>query len=302
MRVSPQTIINSRFGVGLALTLSRSIPARAGYSIVRHVADWISRRKKWDLVQAARLNQWVVSGRCLSAAELDEVVEATFRHTARCLFDLYHNLHDREAAERMIEFTPEIDTVIQSSQESRQRLVVVGVHMSNFDMVAQAAALRGLRAQAISVERPNKGYQWQNQLREMSGLEITPASKSALRRANQRLKNNGVVLTGLERPLPGSKYHPLFFGRPSPLPVAHIQLALKTHSPVVVAAAIMRTDGIYTIQASNPIELRSYPDRNTEIIANAERILEIAEDFIRQAPYQWSMFFPVWPDLRSEVP
>ncbi len=299
MRLDPQSIINSRIGVGLALGFGRALSPRLGIPLARGIADWISRRRRWSLVRAARLNQWVARGCRSTPEELDLAVRDTFRHTARCIYDLYHNLHNLEAAEKLIRFTPEIDAVIEGSRsEGGQGLLVVGVHMSNFDMVAQAAALRGLRAQAISVPRPNDGYEWQNELRVIAGLEITPASKEALRKAHARLEAGGVVITGMDRPVEDSRYRPRFFGHPSAAPVAYIQLALRAKVPVRVAAAIKRADGRYSIEASEPVWLKPYGDRQAEIVCNAEMLLEIAEDYIRQAPEQWAMFFPLWPDLQ----
>lgn len=300
--MNPQVFFNSRYGVGLALALSRSVPARAGHSVARFLADRISHKKEWDLVRSIRLNQWVASGCTLSAPELDEIVQLTLRHTARCLYDLYHNLHDLPSTERMIDFSPEVNEIITSSREGRHPMMVVGVHMSNFDMVAQACAMRGMKAQAISAARPTSGYEWQNDIREASGLEITPASKSALRRAEKRLEEGGVVLTGLDRPVASTRYHPVFFGYPSNVPVHYIQIALKSRAPVIVAAAIMRPDGVYTIHASEPIYLRSYSNHHAEVLNNVQAILEVAEDYIRRAPYQWGMSFPVWPDLFPSLP
>jgi KDO2-lipid IV(A) lauroyltransferase len=39
-----------------------------------------------------------------------------------------------------------------------------------------------------------------------------------------------------------------------------------------------------------------------EIVQNAENVLKVAEGFIRQAPGQWEMTFPVWPEAMNEVP
>jgi KDO2-lipid IV(A) lauroyltransferase len=99
-----------------------------------------------------------------------------------------------------------------------------------------------------------------------------------------------------------SKYCPRFFGRPASMPVLHILLALKTNAPVVVTAAIMRPDGIYQFFASDFIAMQPHSDRHTEILLNAERVLSVAEGFIRQAPQQWAMFYPVWPEALEEMP
>ena len=109
-------------------------------------------------------------------------------------------------------------------------------------------------------------------------------------------------MTGIDRPIADTRYRPRFFGRPASLPVVHVQLALKTNVPVYVVAAIMRPDHTYEIHTSEPIEMQRYKDRETELIENAETILKIAEDYIRMAPVQWSMFYPVWPEVENEVP
>ena len=67
-------------------------------------------------------------------------------------------------------------------------------------------------------------------------------------------------------------------------------------------AAIVQPDGIYHIVASDPIEMQLIPDRENEMILNAEKVLSVAEGFIRQAPHQWAMFYPVWPNAQKELP
>jgi hypothetical protein len=37
-------------------------------------------------------------------------------------------------------------------------------------------------------------------------------------------------------------------------------------------------------------------------VNNAEKVLMVAEGFIRRAPQQWAIFQPVWPDLLPQVP
>jgi hypothetical protein len=50
------------------------------------------------------------------------------------------------------------------------------------------------------------------------------------------------------------------------------------------------------------MEMETHPDRETEALRNAERVLRVAEGFIRQAPAQWSVSLPVWPDMLARVP
>lgn len=296
MGVDPQTIINSRLGVGLSLWLGRVIPAKIGYRLANTIARQIALQRDWRLVRAVRLNQWMISGKTMSGTQLDQAVLDTFQNTARCLFDLYHNLNNENALLNLVNISPAVSKIAQRNQFENEGLVVVGIHLSNFDLILRAGTFLGWRAQVISIQDPGGGYQWQNDLRRSTGLQITPASKSSLRDAISRLQAGGVVLTGIDRPLPSSRYRPCFFGEPSLLPVMHISLALKAKVPVMVLAARTMQDGTYLVEASDPIYMRSYPDRDLEILKNAEAVLNVAASFIRQAPEQWSMFYPVWPE------
>jgi phosphatidylinositol dimannoside acyltransferase len=297
-----QSLMNGRLGVGLALGVGRSLPPGIGYPLASFAADRIAARCNLAIVKSVRLNQWVIAKGSLSARQLDEAVRETFRNTAHCLFDLYHNLHDPDAVLMLMEQNPHLDEAISWSMAEKKGLVVVGVHMSNFDFVFQSAGLRGWRGLAISYPQPGGGYQWQNDLRRQTGIEIIPGSMEALRQGIRRLQAGEMVITGIDRPQVDSKYRPRFFGRPAAMPVLHILLALKANVPVVVTAAIMRSDGIYQFYASDFITMKPHPDRHEEILLNAERVLSVAEGFIRIAPQQWAMFYPVWPEALEEMP
>jgi lauroyl/myristoyl acyltransferase len=71
---------------------------------------------------------------------------------------------------------------------------------------------------------------------------------------------------------------------------------------MIVMTSIVRPNGRCQILSSDLLEMQPHPDRDTEIIQNTERVLDIAADFIRQAPRQWAIFQPVWPESMAEVP
>lgn len=139
-------------------------------------------------------------------------------------------------------------------------------------------------------------------MREMSGMNLTPASLSTLRQAVKHLKHGGMVLTGLDRPVPDPRIHPRFFGYAAALPTHYISLALQAHVPIVVMAAIYQADGKYHVLSSEPIEMEYDSDREKEILRNAEKVLKQAEGFIRLAPQQWNVPLPVWPRYLGNMP
>jgi KDO2-lipid IV(A) lauroyltransferase len=294
-------------GVGLALTSGQVIPPGLGYPLARFMADRISVRRELAIVHTVRANQWIVNGGTLFGEQLDCAVRDTFRNTARCLYDLYHNLRSPASMQRLIAFSQGAEEMIARTQENtgsqteRNGIVIVGIHLSNFDLALQAAGTMGLNVQVLSAAQPGSGYRWQNELRRLNGLTITPASVTAVRQAVDRLRSGRSVLTGIDRPIFESNHRPLFFGRPASLPLHHVYLAIRAKAPIYLFAAILGSDGVYRINASEPIQMRPYSNRDIEMLRNAEAVLEVAEYFIRQAPQQWSMYFPVWPDAMKEI-
>lgn len=297
-----QDFLNSRRGGEVGLRISRWLPPRLGNSIARFAADRIAARRDLALVRAIRANQWVVGGCKDSPRSLDQNVKESLRHTAISFYTFFHYLENPEALQELIVFSPQAEYLIECSQEAKRGVLVSGVHMSNFDLVAIAAAYRGLRAVGLSLPNPNETVEWQHNLRRVRGLEILPASISGIRETISRLQEGQVVMTGIDRPVDDPKYRPLFFGRPANVPVHYVHMALKARAPLVIMAAILRDDGKYHILSSDFIELQPHQDRHVEIVKNAEMVLEIAAEFIRQAPQQWSNSRPVWPEALTEMP
>ena len=79
-------------------------------------------------------------------------------------------------------------------------------------------------------------------------------------------------------------------------------MAIRTETPVMLLACIRQPDETYILHASELIEMSKHSDRDVELVMNTERVLSIAEGFIRRAPEQWAMFYPVWPQTLSENP
>lgn len=294
-------IYRPRF-IDFGLWLSRTLPHGVGYRLADFVAARIASQKDSSTTRAIRANQWVVNGEDLSAAELDQIVLDTLRHTARGVFDLFHTAQDQAAMDGQIVYSDRVENLLELSIQKKLSVVGLGIHMSNFDMVAQAGYMRGLRALVISLPETGGAVERQHAMRERAGFEILPASRAALRQAVRRLQNGECVLTAIDRPVEDTKYFPRFFGRPAALPIMSIYLALKAKVPIIVLASIKQPDGKYHILASDFIEMQPHPDRNKEMIQNAEYVLEIAADFIRQAPCQWGMPKPVWPAVYDQVP
>ena len=297
-----QDLINGRLGVGAALAFSRIIPTRLGYLIGNIFVDRISSRKGLEMVRAVRLNQWVVSGESATSEQLDILVKRTFRNTAHTLFDVYRTLNNPSEMEKLIIMNPDYEAVIKESSSLGEGLIIVGAHINQVDLMGLYAGYLGARPFGLGFPNPGGGYEWQNDIRERFGLELHPTDRSALRQAAKRLKEGGTVATAVDRPVHSSRQQPLFFGKRAAVPLHYIMLALKTDVPIVVTTPSLREDGRYEIRVSEKIYMDRFPDRDTAMISNAEKVLNIVEQLILEAPHQWSMYYPVWPSLMDNVP
>ena len=297
-----QDLINSRFGIGLVLALGRLIPPKTGYLL----GEWIARKivlfKNNPMVKAVRANQWVVSGKKMDARQLDEITLKTFQHTADCLYDLYHYLPHPDQIMNMVSMSPKLIQLLNERLSEKKGTLILAPHMSNFDLAGRAIVLHGFPILVLSYPQPLGGYQWQNNMRRDYGIEINPMSLASLRFARERLKNGGLVLTGMDRPMEKSNHCPMFFGYSTSVPVTYVSLAAMTKSDMVVASCLGTGQGSYIIDCSDIIKFIPYENKDKEFIANSEMVLKKAQSFISAAPEQWSMFYPVWPWALETMP
>jgi lauroyl/myristoyl acyltransferase len=233
---------------------------------------------------------------------LDRAVLETLRQSARSIFDLYHYIQNPGAARDLLVLDPTINQLVQRPEYDQRGLILVGLHLSSFDLALHWLYKLGLRPLVLTIPNPRGGRRTEYERRKKSGINLVPGSIIAIRQALRFLQLGGVVVTGIDRPSSGSKVFPHFFGRPSALPMEHIFLAIKAQVPLMVIVTHLQPDGKYHILTSELIEMDSHPNREMEALQNAEKVLGVAERFIRQAPQEWTISLPVWPEILDLVP
>lgn len=280
----------------LALAVGRTVPRRAADRFVALAVDRIARDETSAIVRAARANQYVVSGGALTGAALDEAVRANIASMARFLYDLYHVVG--RPSERELVVRDDSWHAFIERERTEGPFVYSGIHLGDFDLVGRQLGFDGWRMQVLSVADPNAGYEWQNELREQAGFEVTPVTIDSLKHAARGLAEGRSVLTGHDRPLSAAdKVQPRFFGHEAPLPLLHVRLAMRASVPVIALSAPREPDGRYRLLASDPIEMVSEKDEPDALRVNAERCLAAVEPWIAARPEQWAMPHVVWPEV-----
>lgn len=281
-----------------AVLAARVAPRTLARRAASMAAARIVRSRGSTLARAARVNQFVVSGQTLSGAALDAAVRDNVRLMGLFLYDLYKVLGNESAEDALVVHDDEFHAFVERDRTAGP-FVYVGVHMGNFDLVGRALGRAGWHMQVLSVPDPSGSYQWQNEVREQAGFEVTPVSPGALKEAARRLERGASLLTGVDRPMPEpDKVEPRFFGLPAPLPLLHVRLAMRAGVSVIPMGGRRLDDGRYRLMAADPVPMT--PGRPTpELLrANAEAVLAPVERWIAEAPEQWSMPHVVWPDVQ----
>lgn len=289
--------IYSRFGPPLGILLARVLNKRQAYAVAEFFARRLARQRDSLMVRAIRSHQATARKIPLQDPRLDDAVLAVIRNSAMGHADLFRSMaHGVEA----IKATSTLDERIWSHLEAAKRkgtgLIAVGAHLLGFDSMLLTLQSRGLEVQALSVAELRGAYRVQNYIRRRYGLNVTPVSYRTLRQAMENLASGGIVLTGVDFPVPSGD--PLrFFDRTTRLPTGHARLSLRTGAPVVVALPQKaETQAHYHVRVLPPMWPERTGNQRQDMLIFSQRIVHILEQAIRDRPDEWLMFNPLWPE------
>ena len=294
----------SKLSIQLSILIGRYLPKKMGYRFGENLARFLTSRKNLNITRAIFLNQFIVNDKKFDHDMLTQRCIEVLSHAGKCFVDLYKVYDNPDLLDDLVPLTTPMKEFIDLSLDD-QGYMVVAPHLSNFDLVVASLVKHGFKGKVLSYPNPGSGYQLQNQIRESLGMELVPLGDPSLEpEILAHLMNGGITATGVDRPVPDRKkrHYVNFFNHPSPLPVGYIRTALTANVPIIVVTGIMEPDGTYGFRHSGPIKLKRYNNKMEDIRRNTEEILKKVEEYIRLAPEQWQMYYPVWPDLINEVP
>jgi KDO2-lipid IV(A) lauroyltransferase len=296
-----KSFFNSRLSIHLSVLIGKYLSPGIGYSTSAFLGGLLGNLKHLRINQALRINQYVVHGCQNTPGQLVEKSKQVLRHAGRCFYDYYHYFDKPDMIKKIVPLNGAVKNLVQISNKN-QGFIVVAPHVSNFDLVMCALVRYGFQTKALAYPLPTPAYHYQNDIRKSYGLDMLSLGEpQAELEIVEYLKAGGVAFTGVDRPVPNRKrrHYVNFFGVPSPMPLGYIRLALAAKVPVVVGYTSMDPDGTYQFRHSEPLEMKQYGNRLETIQLNAERVLHKVEEYIKIAPEQWLMFYPVWPEYST---
>ena len=291
-----QDFISSKPMTRLGIVIGRHMPRRMGYGLARIAAGIIAGRKP-EVYWTVRANLRQILGPEADDVTLHRMTHQVFFHAGQTYYDFFHAIgQPKEVLAEAVPIPDEILAFARSETARGQGVLVLAAHMSNFDLLGLSMGVQGLPIQMLSLANPQAGFHLLNYLRATAGFEVTPITPQSLRAAIRRLKSGGIVLTGVDRPIPEDRELVEFFGRPAYLPVGPVRLALMTGALVIMASCYYEPDEGYGLEVTEPLEMIRTGDRRRDLMTNVRRVVDILEQHVRARPEQWMMFHPVWPE------
>jgi phosphatidylinositol dimannoside acyltransferase len=295
--MTARSLADTAFLTRLGIVLARVLPASSAGWLADTAARLAARDPESPLVQAIRSNQSVVRGLPYASPELQAAVDQVLKHTMHGHADVFRAMAiGREALIRGMVLDESLRSLLDGALRSGRGAIMVGAHMSAFEFLLLTLTERGYPGLALAYATPTGSYRVQNEIRRKHGLEVLPIEMRSLRVAIERLRQGGLVMTGLDRPDP--KGEPLTFcGRAARLPVGHARLAIKTGAYVV--AGVCRSEGAHRYRGLGlgMIDPRAFVEAKDGVTRLAQAALDLFDPEVRSRPGEWLMFFPLWPDV-----
>ncbi|MCX7681791.1 MAG: hypothetical protein N2508_07495 [Anaerolineae bacterium] len=291
-----EDLTSSGVATRIGLFLGKHLPRRLGYGLAHCAARLIAVCRP-AIYRTVRANLRQVLGAEVADRTLHDITRQLFYHAGQCYYDFFNAVaQPPEKREGLIHIPEPFFEHVHSEAKRGRGVLLLGLHMSNFDLIFLALGARGMPVQVLSLADPTAGFRILNRLRGVGALRITPISPAALRQAIQLLNSGGIVATGVDRPIPQDRELIEFFGRPAFMPLGPARLAVMTGASTFVGGCYYTPGQGYALQYTGPLEIARTGDKRQDILTTARSIIAIVEDYVRARPEQWLMFHPVWPE------
>jgi lauroyl/myristoyl acyltransferase len=227
---------------------------------------------------------------------VDALGRAVFRSQVRWVLEGMH-LVRMTNAEHVALFTGDGPDRVHEAWQASNGLILTGLHIGNGEVAAAALARRGWPVHYLADDTAyDELFERFVAQRRAWGIEVIRWRN--LRDVYRVLRNHEIL--GL---LVDWGYRPdgqpvRFLGSWTTLPSGPAVLAARTGATILPFWTIRRPDGTFVGEVGSPILVAS--TEPAEIARATQAIADAFEPAVRQAPGQWCVFKPMWPDDPAE--
>lgn len=173
-------------------------------------------------------------------------------------------------------------------------VILFSAHFGNVDILIQVPLAFGVPLSTpVEHIQPERLFQYTLRLRTSHGLRMYPTG-GPMMGLYRALKRGEVIGLAADRGIDVSTRKVEFFGEPASLPEGPVRLALRTGAALVPGSGLRLSDNSFLARIEPELELPNTGDREADVAAGMEMVVEVLERIISQQPEQWLLAKPVW--------
>ncbi len=250
-----------------------------------------------ELRRVALANLDLAFGQSKSPAEKRRIGRASFANFIRVGLDFFWSRRLNAGNwQRYMDFTA--PDMLISSELIRRGKGVIGVtlHFGNWEWLGLGGGYQGMPLTIITEELQNPHLdRLVNRLRQASGNQLI-YQRGAAPKVMRALRKGQVVCIVMDTNAPAQwgGIWPNFFGLPAATSPVAAALALRTGAPIVVSQCYPLPDGRYRLSYGPEIIVTPGEDTETNRLALTQKIMDVAEQIIREHPEHWLWMYKRW--------
>ncbi|MBA3551463.1 MAG: phosphatidylinositol mannoside acyltransferase [Actinobacteria bacterium] len=186
---------------------------------------------------------------------------------------------------------------LDRATDAGKGIVMTLPHMGNWDAAGHWLCVRGYRMTAVAEQLASRRvFELFLRHRRALGMNIVSLSEQHVGRTLVGLlaENHAVTLVA-DRDLTGRGVDVEMFGDVRKLPAGPAFLSLATGSPLSVCAVFTTAEG-WHVKIGPPVEIERSGETRKDVESLTRVIAGGFERYICEAPTDWHMFQPAWPD------
>ena len=279
-------------------------PVRIGYTL----CDWVGYLLYW---RSLRYRRAVADNlRHAHYGRIDETrlrrqTITVFRMSARNFWDLLCLPRmTREELRATLRMQPSDWERIEQLADQEHGTIIISAHLGAFDFVGQYVVASKFKPLVLTTPTVSPFlFAGVTYLRTSMGARIEIANTHSLRALVNELRAGGMIGLVADRDFGETGRPVTLFDAETTLPSGPIKLARQTGAPLVPWLGFrehtyQRRRG-FVVMSEPPIYVARTANRDADIACGLQQLAELYERAISQAPDQWVMFQPVWPEAKA---
>jgi KDO2-lipid IV(A) lauroyltransferase len=176
-------------------------------------------------------------------------------------------------------------------------VILAGLHLGNFPMLAAKLALEGYPIEVI-IKKPRNRYlaQLYTRMTDTVGVGFIDGGqrKEAAQKSLRQLRGGGIVYIIIDQNPPYPDIMVDFFGYAVPSFKGPVVLAMRTGATILPAFIIYSNGWRQKLFIEKPFVLETTEDQERDVAHNLARLMKLTEGYIVQYPEQWWWWHRRW--------